>query len=377
MAVDRSPAGPGGAEFDEFDRAAMARALELAALGRRTTQPNPRVGCVIAAGRRIVGEGWHQRAGGPHAEVFALAAAGPLARGATAYVTLEPCNHHGRTPPCTDALLAAGVARVVYASRDPNPRVDGSGAARLRAAGVEVRDGLLCEAAAELNLGFFSRMRRGRPWLRLKLAASLDGRTALSSGESRWITSEAARADVQAWRAESAAVLTGAGTVLADDPALTVRIGDGSQRQPLRVILDSRLRVPAGARVFREPGGTVRLAVRGAVPAAGGDPDPQPVEYLDAGADGRVALGAALAWMGAQGLNEVWVEAGPTLAGALLGAGLVDELVLYFAPTLLGADARPLAWLPPPARLADVPRWCLHDLSRVGPDVRMMLRPGG
>lgn len=377
MVTERDSAVSVDGSFGDFDRVAMARALELAALGRRTTQPNPRVGCVIANDGRIVGEGWHRRAGEPHAEVFALAAAGDRARGATAYVTLEPCNHHGRTPPCTEALLAAGVARVIYAAGDPNPRVDGSGAARLRAAGVEVREGLLRDAANELNLGFFSRMRRGRPWLRLKLAASVDGRTALASGESRWITSEAAREDVQAWRAESAAVLTGAGTVVADDPSLTVRIGAEPRRQPLRVILDSHLRVPAGARMFREPGRTVRLAVRGAAPAPGGDPDPQPVEYLEAGPDGRVSLQAALAWMGTQGLNEAWAETGPTLAGALLAAGLVDELVLYLAPTLLGSDARPLASLPPLARLADAPRWRLHDVSRVGPDVRMMLRPGG
>ncbi len=381
MATERvSP--PGGEQgedrrFTALDRVAMARALELAALGRRTTQPNPRVGCVIAADGQIVGEGWHQRAGEPHAEVFALAAAGSRARGATAYVTLEPCNHHGRTPPCTEALVAAGVARVVFAAGDPNPRVDGSGAARLRAAGIEVVEGLMRDAANELNLGFFSRMRRGRPWLRLKLAASVDGRTALASGESRWITSDAAREDVQAWRAESASVVTGAGTVIADDPALTVRIGPEPRPQPLRVILDSHLRVPAGARVFREPGRCVRLAARGAAPSAGGDPDPHPVEYLEAGVDGRVSLPAALDWMGAQGLNEAWVEAGPTLAGALLGAGLVDELVLYLAPTLLGPDARPLAALPPLSRLADAPRWRLHDLSRVGDDVRMMLRPGG
>lgn len=376
--VNRPGEEPGeDRRFTAFDCAAMTRALELAALGRRTTHPNPRVGCVIAVDGSIVGEGWHQRAGEPHAEVFALAAAGSRARGATAYVTLEPCNHHGRTPPCTDALVTAGVSRVVFAAGDPNPRVDGSGAARLRAAGIEVVEGLMRDAANELNLGFFSRMRRGRPWLRLKLAASVDGRTALASGESQWITSDASREDVQAWRAESAALITGAGTVIADDPALTVRTGPEPRPRPLRVILDSHLRVPAGARVFRAPGRCIRLAVRGATPAAGGDPDPQPVEYLEAGADGRVSLPAALAWMGAQGVNEAWAEAGPTLAGALLTAGLVDELVLYFAPTLLGPDARPLAALPPVCRLADAPRWHLHDLRRVGPDVRMMLRPGG
>jgi diaminohydroxyphosphoribosylaminopyrimidine deaminase/5-amino-6-(5-phosphoribosylamino)uracil reductase len=380
VASDAVPAG----RFTSFEHQAMARALELAGRGRCSTHPNPRVGCVLVADGRIVGEGWHERAGEPHAETFALRAAGAKARGATAFVTLEPCNHHGRTPPCTEALLAAGVTRVIYAVADPNPRVDGSGAARLRAAGVEVRDGLMAAEAEQLNLGFFSRMRRGRPWLRLKLAASLDGRTALANGESRWITSAAAREDVQVWRAESAAILSSSGTVLADDPALTVRSGPEPRRQPLRVILDSRLRVPADARVFREPGATVRLAVRDArrgdepvaarLDAAGNAT--ARVEFLEAGADGRVSLRAALAWMGQHGLNEGWVEAGPTLAGALLREGLVDELVLYLAPTLLGPDARPLALWPSLEKLADAPRWRIHDLRMIGTDARMMLRQG-
>lgn len=369
----------------------MTRALELAALGRRSTQPNPRVGCVIARGERIVGEGWHQRAGGPHAEVFALREAGEAARGATAFVTLEPCNHHGRTPPCTDALIAAGVQRVVYASGDPNPQVDGSGAARLRAAGIEVLTGLMAAEGEELNLGFFSRMRRGRPWLRLKLAASLDGRTALASGESRWITGPAARADVHDWRAESAAILSTAATVLADDPELTARPSRSESvtvapRAPLRVLLDARSRIPASARVFAAPGEVVRLVSDRTRPTAvsaelsSTDPAtavPGRVVPLGTDASGRLSLPAALAWMGGEGLNEVWVEAGPTLAGALLQAGLVDELIVYLAPRLLGPDARPLAGLPPLARLGDAAGWRVQDLRQIGADIRIMLRPGG
>lgn len=367
-----------------FERQAMARALELAALGRRSTQPNPRVGCVIAQGERIVGEGWHQRSGEPHAEVFALREAGESARGATAFVTLEPCNHHGRTPPCSEALIAAGIARVVYACGDPNPRVDGSGAARLRAAGIAVDTGLMAAEGEELNLGFFSRMRRGRPWLRLKMAASLDGRTALADGESRWITSAEARADVHAWRAESAAVLSTSATVLADDPQLTARIAQ-AQRQPLRVILDTHARVPAAARMFQVPGEVVRLVAPQAVvvdhPAAAADSAAADaaatrIERIATDPAGRLSLPAVLAWLGGQGVNEVWTEAGPTLAGALLEAGLVDELVLYLAPRLLGPDARPLVHLPPLARLADAAAWRVQEMRPIGPDIRIMLRPG-
>ncbi len=361
-----------------FERQAMARALELAALGRRSTQPNPRVGCVIAQGERIIGEGWHQRAGEPHAEVFALRQAGAAARGATAFVTLEPCNHHGRTPPCSEALIAAGVARVIYACGDPNPRVDGSGAARLRAAGVEVATGLLAAEGEELNLGFFSRMRRGRPWLRLKMAASLDGRTALAGGESRWITSREAREDVHAWRAESAAVLSSSATVLADDPELTARPAPAADpiRQPLRVILDAHARVPSTARLFQGSGEVVRLvAAQAALPDAAATPEHR-IARIATDAAGRLSLPAVLAWLGGEGINEVWTEAGPTLAGALLAAGLVDELVVYMAPRLLGPDARPLAHLPPLARLADAAPWRMQDMRPIGPDIRIMLRPG-
>jgi diaminohydroxyphosphoribosylaminopyrimidine deaminase/5-amino-6-(5-phosphoribosylamino)uracil reductase len=383
--------------WSDFEQRAMRLALELAARGAATTQPNPRVGCVLARDQQIVGTGWHQRSGEPHAEVFALREAGELARGATAFVTLEPCNHHGRTPPCTEALIAAGVSRVIFACGDPNPRVDGSGAARLRAAGIAVDVGLLAAEGEELNLGFFKRMRSGRPWLRLKLAASLDGRTALASGESRWITSPEARADVHRFRAESAAILSTSATVLADDPALDVRDVDAVRdaddarkadalsrpRLPWRMILDRDLRIPRSARLFGTSGEIVRLAaaLSASRQRALAQPEhrhetlPGRIEYIATDAAGQLSLEAALAWMGGAGLNEIWTEAGPTLAGALLDRRLVDELVLYLAPKLLGPDARPLAHLPPLGRLADVAHWQVQDLRQIGPDIRIMLRP--
>lgn len=334
----------------------MGRALELAAQGRTSTQPNPRVGCVIAFGEQVIGEGWHQRSGEPHAEVFALREAGERARGATAFVTLEPCNHHGRTPPCSEALIAAGIARVIYASGDPNPRVDGSGAARLREAGVVVEQGLRAAEGEELNLGFFSRMRRQRPWLRLKMAASLDGRTATASGESQWITSDAAREDVQRWRAESAAILSTSATVLADDPRLSVRLD--SARQPLRVLLDRDGRIPKRARLFAEPGEVLHLTSK----------------EIALEASGRLSLPAVLSTLNALEINEVWTEAGATLAGSLITANLVDELVIYLAPMLLGSEGRPLAALKID-RLLDASRWQTTDLRQIGPDIRIMLRP--
>ncbi len=333
--------------WDERDRALMARALELAQRGLYSTRPNPVVGCVIERDGQIVGEGWHERAGGPHAEVFALRQAGDRARGATAYVTLEPCAHHGRTPPCADALVEAGVARVVAAMRDPFPRVDGAGFARLQAAGIEVASGLLEAQARELNRGFLSRIERGRPWLRVKLAASLDGRTAMASGESKWITGAAARADVQHWRARSGAILTGADTVLADDPALTVRLDQGSDTArnrgaefvpPLRVVIDSGLRSLAAGRV--RDGSAPTLYLHGPQARV---PTGIQAEFAELPLrGGHVALDAALALLGERGINEVQVEAGPALCGALLRAGRVDELLLYQAPLLLGDSARPL-----------------------------------
>ncbi len=352
----------------------MTRAFELARRGLWTTDPNPRVGCVLAHGERIVGEGWHEFAGGPHAEVVALAAAGEAARGATAWVTLEPCCHHGRTPPCSDALIAAGIGRVVYAMRDPNPRVAGGGAARLAAAGIAVEGGDFERESAELNPGFVSRMTRGRPWVTVKLAASLDGGTALPGGESRWITGEAAREDVQHLRARSSAVMTGSGTVLADDPRLDVRL-PGASRQPLRVILDSQLRTPPAARILAPPGRALVLCTElddtraDALRAAGAE------VALVAGAEGKVDLEAALALLAARQVNELLVECGAGLAGALLTAGLVDELLLYLAPTLLGRGARPLADIEAPASMAERLEFAIVGREDVGGDLLLRLRP--
>lgn len=368
--------------FTEQDQQYMRRALELAALGLTTTHPNPRVGCVLVQGGAVVGEGWHRAAGEPHAEALALAAARESARGATAYVTLEPCAHHGRTPPCADALIAAGVSEVIYASADPDPRVDGAGAARLRAAGIRVRGGLLAAAADELNAGFVSRLRRGRPFVRLKIAASLDGRTALANGASQWISSEAARADVHRWRARSDAILTGIGTVLADDPQLTVRLGDATQRQPLRVVLDSRLRLPRSAKVLNSTGKALIFSRRDAVGAelavaaqAAMQADGIGLEWLESDGKG-LDLAAALRHLaGALQINELLVEAGATLSGALLRLRLVDELLIYQAPILLGQEARALAQLPALSLLADAPRFQFTELAVVGGDLRMRLRP--
>ncbi|MEP6897667.1 MAG: bifunctional diaminohydroxyphosphoribosylaminopyrimidine deaminase/5-amino-6-(5-phosphoribosylamino)uracil reductase RibD, partial [Rhodanobacter sp.] len=309
----------------------MAQALRLAECGLFTTQPNPRVGCVIAQRAQVVGEGWHQRAGEPHAEVFALRAAGDRARDATAYVTLEPCAHHGRTPPCANALIEAGVRRVVIAVQDPFAQVAGRGIERLRDAGIAVDVGLMQGAARELNIGFFHRIERGRPFVRVKLAMSLDGRTALASGESKWITGEAARADVQRWRARSSAILSGSGTVLADDPALTVRNLAGEDFQPpLRVVLDGRLHVPHRFRVFDRSAPTLLLH-DGELAAV--EQVPPGVEHarLPLDATGRFDLRAVLRLLAERQVNELQVEAGARLGGALLDAGLVDELLIYVA----------------------------------------------
>jgi diaminohydroxyphosphoribosylaminopyrimidine deaminase/5-amino-6-(5-phosphoribosylamino)uracil reductase len=366
--------------FSDFDRFAMQRALTLAARGLESTDPNPRVGCVIAQRGRISGEGWHERAGEAHAEVAALRAAGTQAAGATVYVTLEPCSHHGRTPPCTEALIAAHVARVVYAIADPNPLVNGRGAALLRAAAITVEAGLLQEEARELNAGFIKRMQRGLPLVRVKLAMSLDGRTALDNGASRWITGEAARADVQHWRARSSAVLTGIGTVLTDDPRLDVRLADEApgraRRQPLRVVLDARLRTPASARLFGSGGEVLimtALASADEARAAELSARGARVESLPAAAD-RLVLKAVLERLGELEANEVLVEAGATLAGALLRESLVDELLVYVAPTLLGPTARALVELPPLNELADAPAFTFIDMQQLGADLRLRLR---
>jgi diaminohydroxyphosphoribosylaminopyrimidine deaminase/5-amino-6-(5-phosphoribosylamino)uracil reductase len=345
----------------------MARAVRLAEQGRASTHPNPRVGCVIARNGVIVGEGAHLKAGEPHAEVFALREAGAKARGAEVYVSLEPCAHHGRTPPCVDALIAAGVKRVWVAMQDPNPLVAGRGLARLREAGIETHVGVMGEVAAELNRGFVSRMSCGRPWVTLKLAASLDGRTAMASGESQWITGEAARADVHRLRAEAGAVMTSSATVLEDDPQLTVRL-DGDWRQPDRIVLDTHHRVPATAKVWAE--GARRFLVTADAGVAPPAPGVQ-VLSVAAGAGGHVSLGAALEALGKAEVNEVLVECGPRLAGAFLQARLTDEIIVYLAPSLLGHDAQPLAHLPGLVRLDQRVQLKPKDVRLVGEDIRV------
>jgi diaminohydroxyphosphoribosylaminopyrimidine deaminase/5-amino-6-(5-phosphoribosylamino)uracil reductase len=353
------------------DRAHMARALELAARGLYTTDPNPRVGCVLVGEDGAIAEGWHARAGEPHAEVVALRAAGPRARGAGVYVTLEPCSHTGRTPPCADALIAAGVARVVCCTADPNPLVAGAGIKRLQAAGIAVSVGVLAAEARELNVGFFSRFERGRPWVRLKLAMSLDARTAPAAGGRLWISSEASRADVQHWRARSGAILTGAGTVRVDDARLDVRLAYGSWvRQPLRVLLDPMLTVAAGAKLFHGEGALVLAA-----PDAPERSHPSArIERLPRAAGG-LDLCAVMARLSQLEVNELWVECGPRLAGSLIQSHLVDELVLYVAPTLLGADAAPLMHLSGLGPPGSLPAFEFQEVRRIGADLRLILTP--
>lgn len=359
-------------EFNATDHLLMARALRLAERGAYTTRPNPMVGCVIAKEGEVVGEGWHQRKGGPHAEVFALQAAGERARSATAYVTLEPCAHIGSTGPCADALIAAGVTKVVAAMRDPFPQVDGAGFDRLRAAGVEVRSGLMEAQARQLNRGFLSRIERGRPWLRVKLGTSLDGRTAMANGESKWITGEASRLDVQRWRARSGAILTGANTVLADDPSLTVRLQDASEFvPPLRVVLDPGLATVARGRVREGDAPTLYLHAFDAKPPRGFSAQHAAVDVRE----GRFDLNAVLALLAQREVNEVQVEAGATLAGAFLAAGLVDELLLYIAPVLLGERARPLFSGLGIEAMAQRARLQVVESRSLGEDQRLLLRP--
>lgn len=362
----------------------MARALQLAERGLYTTDPNPRVGCVLAQGDRIVGEGWHRRAGEPHAERLAIDAAGAEALGATAYVTLEPCCHHGRTPPCTDALLEAGVRRVVVGMEDPNPLVHGRGLERMRAAGVQVQTGVMEAASRALNPGFDRRMRDGRPFVRVKLAASLDGRTAMPSGESRWITSAAARSDVQWLRARSSAIVTGIGTLLADDPSLNVRLEpsaipalaeDEPVRQPLRVILDSQLRTPLDARMLQLRGATLIVTLVtdprriAAATSAGAEVWVAPSDQ------GRIDLLALMRYLAEREINEVLVEAGPTLAGSIVQQDLADELVLYLAPHLMGAEARGLFRLKGLLAMSERLPLELIQVRQVGPDLRLRARP--
>ncbi|MEI7843791.1 MAG: bifunctional diaminohydroxyphosphoribosylaminopyrimidine deaminase/5-amino-6-(5-phosphoribosylamino)uracil reductase RibD [Gallionellaceae bacterium] len=350
----------------------MAQALHLAERGLFSTSPNPRVGCVLVKNSVTVGEGWHERAGEPHAEVNALRMAGENARGATAYVTLEPCSHFGRTPPCAEALIAAGVAKVVVAMQDPNPLVAGKGIAKLQAAGIVVENGLMEAEARALNIGFVSRMARGLPWVRSKIAMSLDGRTALANGESQWITGEAARRDVHGWRARSCAVLTGIDTVLEDDAQLTVR-HISTTRQPLRVVLDSHLRISPQAKIFDGGAVLVVSAINDAEKISALERKGAKVVVLP-DESGKVNLEATLRHLASVGCNEVLVEAGRTLNGALLRAGLVDELVLYFAPQLLGDVARGMAQLGELTSLNQRVELAWQDVRQVGSDLRIIAK---
>ena len=350
----------------------MARALELAGRGLYTTTPNPRVGCVVVQRGAVAGEGWHERAGAPHAEVNALAAAGARARGATAYVSLEPCAHQGRTAPCVGALLEAGVARVVAALQDPNPLVSGKGLEALRRAGVEAGCGLMEDEARELNIGFVSRMTRGRPWVRMKVAASLDGRTALSNGGSQWITGEAARRDGHHWRARACAVMTGAGTIRDDDPQLTVRDVPTS-RQPLRVVADSRLETPPGARILAGGGVLVAAAVTDKARIAALEAKGAEVLVMPNRA-GKVELPDLLRELARREVNEVHVEAGFRLNGSMVREGLVDEVLVYLAPALIGDKAHGMFDLPELSELSQRRELKVHDVRMIGPDIRVIAR---
>lgn len=364
--------------FSNEDIEWMARALALARRPFFAPHPNPRVGCVLVAGGVVVGEGWHEIAGEPHAEAHALSMAGVRAAGSTAYVTLEPCSHFGRTPPCADALINAGVARVVMAMQDPNPHVAGQGIAKLWAAGIVVDVGLAATEAENLNRGFLRRMRGGRPFVTAKVAMSLDGRTAMASGESQWITGASARQDVQRLRANSAVILTGIGTVIADDPRLTVRESTDAEaglRQPLRVVVDSQMRLPANARLLGEPGETLIVTAYSDVAqfAAYMSGDAKVIGLP--GLAGRVDLRAMMDELGRRGVNEVLAEAGPVLNGALLNAGLVDEVVFYIAPKVLGAAANGAFVLPGVERLQDAVNFSISDIRAVGADWRVTAVP--
>ncbi len=358
----------------------MARALQLAERGLYTVDPNPRVGCVIVHKDEVVGEGWHERAGEHHAEIQALQRAGASATGATAYVTLEPCCHHGRTPPCTDALLSAGISRVVIATMDANPSVSGSGVLQLEAAGIDVETGVMIAEARSLNVGFFRRMETGRPYVRSKIAVSLDGRTALANGVSQWITSDAAREDAQRLRAQSSAIMTGAGTIEADNPSLNVRLdevadGAGRVRQPLRVIVDSRLRIRPESRTLSLPGEVrvfcidARPEARAALEAAGA------IVEETGQQEGRVALPDVMKCLAALEINEVLVEAGAELNGALLQAGMLDELIVYMASHILGRDGRGIFAIPELQDMSSRVELELVEVRRVGVDCRMTYRP--
>ena len=359
--------------FSTLDGTFMARALRLAEQGLTTTTPNPRVGCVITNNQKIVGEGAHLKAGEPHAEVFALRQAGSAANGADIYVTLEPCSHTGKTPPCVDAVIAARPKRVIVAMQDPNPLVAGRGIAAMRKAGIEVLVGVMEKEANVLNIGFVSRMMHGLPYVRSKVAASLDGKTALNNGKSQWITSEPARQDVQHWRAQSCAIVTGIGTVLADNPSMTVRLPNTS-RQPLKVIVDSHLKTPADANILQH--GSVLIAYASdpshrakTLQAAG-------VELLPlANQNGRVHLKALLESLAQRGVNEVLLEAGQGLNGAFLQENLIDELLLYYAPKLMGTDAQGMFAVPAFTQMQQAVQLNILDIRQVGLDIRLRASP--
>lgn len=363
--------------FTKADHEYMSLALRLAEQGLYTTTPNPRVGCVLVNNGQIIGQGVHLKAGEPHAEIMALRDAEAhfpnLIQSADAYVTLEPCSHFGRTPPCADALINSGVKRVVAAMQDPNPQVAGNGLARLAAAGIEVHHGLMETQARELNAGFISRMTLNRPFVRIKIAASLDGRTGLANGESKWITGEAARQDVQHWRARSCAILTGIGTVLADNPQMNVR-NIAHARQPLRVVVDSQLRISPQAKIL-EGGNTLIAYVA--------DPENKAealrksgVKLINSKADNnKVCLKQLLSHLAELGINEVMVEAGQTLNGALLALNLVDEFVFYYAPTLLGSDARGMLAIPTLEHMQDRHQLSIIDVRQFGQDIRVRAKP--
>ncbi len=370
MNAKAKPAMP---SFSPADIAHMSRALQLAEHGLYSTDPNPRVGCVLVKEDVVIGEGWHAVAGGPHAEIVALRQAGEAARGASAYVTLEPCCHHGKTPPCSEALIEAGVAKVIAAMEDPNPRVAGEGLKQLQQAGIEVASGLLQAQAEALNPGFVQRMRSDRPFIRSKLAMSVDGRTAMASGESKWITGEAARRDVQHLRARSSAIMSGIGTVLADDPSLTVRTvsGELAERQPLRVILDPHLSTPESARFLSQPGQSLIVTaaeepeIQERLEQAGAE-----VIYLPHGPD-AIDLHALMHLLAEREINEVLLETGAILSGSLLHAGIIDELVIYMAPKLMGDGARGLFHTPGLDKLADAISLDIKDIRAIGQDWRI------
>lgn len=349
----------------------MARALTLARRGLYTTDPNPRVGCVIVKDGAVMGEGWHERAGQPHAEINALKAAGAHAHGATVYLTLEPCCHHGRTPPCSQALIHAGVRRLVAAMRDPNPAVSGKGFEELEKHGVTVHSGLMEKEAEALNPGFIMRMQHHRPYVRLKLAASLDGRTAMANGESKWITGAAARADVQRWRARSSAILTGVSTVLQDDPSLTVR-DFNIERQPMRIVLDSRLRMPVTARMLDRPGRTLVVTASQDPKLAAALRERGAEVVILPGAQGAIDVDALMAHLAAREVNELFVEAGATLAGSLLAGGYVEEVLLYYAPHVMGSHERAMFNLPALAKMADRFELTVTETRAIGRDWRVM-----